>query len=218
MSGLPIKTSELIDRLATDLKPEPRNRLLCLIALGALGGAAVSGFVVGSLWGIRPDMAAALGTSPFWIKEFFVLGLTAIGFFAVLNLARPDGKAGRSAFLAFALALGLGALAMLQLASMPMDLWKRLIMGNTSAVCPWLIMLLAIPVMFGLIWAMRRMAPTRLRVAGAMAGLTAGALSALIYSVSCDESAMPFVFIWYGGAIAAMSIVGALIGPRVLRW
>jgi len=218
MSGLPVKTSDLIDRLAADLKPEPRNRLPRLIALGALGGAAVSGLVVGSLWGIRPDMAAALRTPPFWIKEFFVLGLAAVGFLAVLSLARPAGKAGRPAFLAVAIASGLGALAVLQLASAPPELWKRLVMGKTSAVCPWLIMLLAIPVMLGLTWAMRRMAPTRLRAAGAMAGLTAGALSALIYSVSCDESAMPFVFVWYGGAIAAMAIVGALMGPRLLRW
>lgn len=218
MTDLQPKTFSLIDRLVDDLKPEPRNRLLRLIALGALGGAAVSGMIVGSLWGVRSDMAIALHTPPFWIKELFVLGLTVAGFLGALSLARPDGRARWTAFFAVVFVLGLGALAVLQLMSTPAGLWKHLIMGNTSAVCPWLIMLLAIPIMFGLSWAMRKMAPTRLRVAGVIVGLTAGALSALIYSVSCDESAMPFVFIWYGGAIAAMSIVGALIGPRALRW
>jgi hypothetical protein len=29
---------------------------------------------------------------------------------------------------------------------------------------------------------------------------------------------MPFVFVWYGGAIAMLTIVGVLIGPKALRW
>lgn len=218
MSELPTKMSNLIDRLVTDLKPEPRNRLLSLIALGAFSGAIVSGVVVGSLWGVRPDMPAALHMPSFWIKEMFVLGLTVFGLLAAVNLARPDGKALMATSSAITIVLSLGVLALFQIASTPAELWKHLIMGNTSAVCPWLIMLLAIPISVGLFWAMRRLAPTRLRFAGAAAGLTAGALSALVYSVSCDESAIPFVFIWYGGAIAVMSITGALIGPRLLRW
>lgn len=218
MSELPAKTSNLIDQLVTDLKPESRSRLLRSISLGALSGAAVSGIIVGLLWGVRPDMGAALYTSLFWIKEIFVVSLAIVGFFAMLKLARPDGHARGPIFLVFAIVLGLGALAMLQLASAPTESWKRLIMGNTSAVCPWLILLLGVPIMFGLIWAMRRMAPTKLQLAGVTAGLTAGALSALIYSVSCDESAIPFIFIWYGGAITIMAIIGAFIGPRALRW
>jgi hypothetical protein len=218
MSELPTKTSDLIDQLVTDLRPESRSRLLRSISLGVLSGAVVSGIVVGSLWGVRPDMAAALHTSTFWIKEFFVLSLAIVGFFIALKMARPDGQARGFIFLAIVIVLGLGTLAVLQLASAPTELWKRLIMGNTSAVCPWLILLLAIPIMLGLIWAMRRMAPTRLQFAGVAAGLTAGALSALIYSVSCDESTIPFIFIWYGGAIAVMAMIGAFVGPRVLRW
>jgi hypothetical protein len=65
---------------------------------------------------------------------------------------------------------------------------------------------------------MRRMAPTRLTTAGAAAGLAAGGLSALVYSISCDESTMPFIFVWYGFAILAMTLLGAALGRRVMRW
>jgi hypothetical protein len=218
MSDVPNKTSALIDRLATDLKPSRSDALLRLAATGALAGTVISAIAVMSLWGARPDMPGALYTSPFWIKAAFTFALALAGFLAALKLARPDGKAGRPALLASIAVLALGVLAIVQMASTPEELWKSLVMGKTSAVCPWLIMLLAIPILLGMVWALRKMAPTRLRLAGAAAGLTAGALSAFVYSISCDEYTMPFVFVWYGGEIAAMTIVGALIGPKTLRW
>jgi hypothetical protein len=218
MSDLPAKTSVLIDQLVAGLKPAPRRALLRWAGAGTVAGTVVSAIAVLSLWGVRPDMPGALYASPFWIKVAFTFALTVAGFLAVLKLARPDGTAKRPAFFALAAVLALGALAIVQMVSTPEQLWKSLVMGKTSAVCPWLIMLLAIPILFGMIWAIRRMAPTRLRLAGAAAGLTAGALSALVYSISCDEYAMPFVFVWYGGAIAMLTIVGVLIGPKALRW
>ena len=130
------------------------------------------------------------------------------------NIA-PGGRA----TLAFAGVLcAMSAMAAAELLRAPEVDYGRLVMGATSASCPWLIALLAIPVMVAILWAMRAMAPTRLTLAGTAAGLAAGGASAFIYAISCDESAMPFVLVWYGFGIALPAAAGAVLGNRVLRW
>jgi hypothetical protein len=65
---------------------------------------------------------------------------------------------------------------------------------------------------------MRSLAPTRLTLAGAVAGLLAGAAGTFIYAFHCNESAAPFVVIWYTLGIAAVGVLGALMGRSLLRW
>ena len=67
-------------------------------------------------------------------------------------------------------------------------------------------------------WVMKGLAPTRPAWAGASAGLLAGALAALVYALHCPESGAPFIGIWYVVGIAIPAAVGALLGPRTLRW
>jgi hypothetical protein len=50
------------------------------------------------------------------------------------------------------------------------------------------------------------------------AGLFAGATGAWIYSFSCNERSLVFVAIWYTLGIMLSGLLGALAGPRVLRW
>ena len=68
------------------------------------------------------------------------------------------------------------------------------------------------------LWAMKGLAPTRLALAGAGAGLLAGALGALVYALHCPELAASFLAVWYVLGIAIPALAGALLGPRVLRW
>lgn len=214
----PNPTESLIDRLASELKPTGRSAVSKFICLGLVAGACVSALAVLWLWGVRPDMPAALSSGALWLKEGFVVALAGAGIFAMIGLARPDGTAGGPAWIAIGAACVMALLAVLELAGAPPAVWKTLMMGKTWATCPWLILALAVPVLIGSICAMRSMAPTRLRLAGAACGLASGALSALVYSVACDESAVAFVFIWYGGAIVLATLAGAWLGPRVLRW
>jgi hypothetical protein len=69
-----------------------------------------------------------------------------------------------------------------------------------------------------IVWAMRRTAPTDLRRAGAVAGLVAGCLSAAGYALHCVDDSVPFVALWYGGTTALCTLVGWMLGPRLLRW
>ncbi len=90
-----------------------------------------------------------------------------------------------------------------------------LVLGRTWAACLFSIALLSIPAFIAHLWAMKGLAPTRLRLAGAAAGFASGAL---VFTLRCPELAAPFLGIWYVMGMLIPTAVGALIGPRVLRW
>jgi hypothetical protein len=68
------------------------------------------------------------------------------------------------------------------------------------------------------LWALRGLAPTRPRAAGLAAGLLAGAIGAFAYALACHEVSVAFVALWYSLGIALSGALGALLGPRLLRW
>jgi hypothetical protein len=91
-------------------------------------------------------------------------------------------------------------------------------MGSTAEVCPWRIFVIGLPVLAGAVWALRGLAPTRLTLAGLVAGGCAGAFGAAIYGFHCHEMAAPFVVIWYTLGMGAVAALGGLAGSRWLRW
>ena len=56
------------------------------------------------------------------------------------------------------------------------------------------------------------------RAGGFAAGIFAGAIGALGYSLACPEASMAFVAVWYTLGIALTGAAGALVGPWALRW
>jgi hypothetical protein len=78
--------------------------------------------------------------------------------------------------------------------------------------------MLSVPVFVAVMLAMKGLAPTRLRLAGAAAGLASGSLGALVYTLHCPEMAAPFLSIWYLLGVLIPTGIGALLGPRLLRW
>lgn len=69
------------------------------------------------------------------------------------------------------------------------------------------------PVFLGLVWSFRRLAPTRLRLAGFAVGMLSGATSATVYALSC-MAFTAFLATWYVLGILAAGMIGALTGPR----
>lgn len=93
-----------------------------------------------------------------------------------------------------------------------------MVLGNTWRTCPINIAVLSIPAFVTVFWAMRGLAPTRLRLAGAASGLLAGSLATLIYSLHCPEMSVAFWAVWYVLGMLVPTVIGALLGPRLLRW
>jgi hypothetical protein len=80
------------------------------------------------------------------------------------------------------------------------------------------VLALSLPALVGALWALRGLAPTRPGAAGLAAGLLAGALGALGYSLACTELSPAFVAFWYSLGIGLAGALGAVLGPWVLRW
>ena len=213
-----MSTNDLIEHLVGDLQPVARNAPFRRVATGVLVGVAISAGMMLALLGGRPDFLRAILNEPSWLKAGYTLVLAACGFLAAFRLARPDGQALVPALLAGLSVAVIAGLAMLQAVAAPSFVRMQLVFGNSALVCPWLIALLALPVVAGLFWAMRGLAPTQLRAAGLAAGLAGGAAGAWVYAFHCPEDSLPFIALWYTAGIAMSGVVGLFLGPRLLRW
>ena len=211
-------TEDLIDRLAREARPVRQGAVARRLALAVAVGLAVSLAGVALSLGVRPDFGAAIASRMFWMKLAYAGAYATVGVFCVERLARPAGAAERRLRWLAAPAAGIAVAAALQLVRAPAAEARHLVMGDSAMVCPWFIAAASAPLLIALIWAVRGLAPTRLRLAGALAGLTAGGFGALIYCLHCPEVGAPFVAIWYSLGILLPSAIGALAGPRLLRW
>lgn len=68
------------------------------------------------------------------------------------------------------------------------------------------------------VWGARQFAPTRPRAAGAAVGLVTASVAATLYGLHCPERAATFVVVWYSLGILLATLVGGLLGGRLLRW
>ena len=150
------------------------------------------------------------------IKSAAVIGAGAL--WLVLRLSRPGVPIGaRWSVLAAPVAVAWTGMALV-LARVSADDRVALLMGHTWRVCPILIALLSTPTFIAMLWAVRQMAPVRPRATGAAVGLLAGATAAVAYCLHCPEMAPPFWATWYLLGMAIPAAIGALVGPRLLRW
>jgi hypothetical protein len=212
-----MKTDQLIDLLSADLAPTRRGLVLRVLLLGLAGGAALAVLAMMMMLKPRPDLQAAMAGSTFWVKIAYTAALAVLGLMIVQRQARAGADCRTLTMALGAPVVALIVLAAVQLSAPQADS-AALLMGQTWTVCPWLILGLALPVYAGLLLALRQLAPTRLALAGAAAGLAAGAVAATVYGFHCPETAAPFILVWYTLGIVLAAGLGALAGPRFLRW
>lgn len=214
-----MKTDELVVFLATGAEPVASSATARrhALALGAGGVGALLSMLV--LLGVRADLHAALHLSMFWIKLALPVGIALGALIASTRLARPGVAVGwLPTVLLTAPVLGIGLLALHALNGAVPEARLALLFGRTWTYCPLLIALLSLPVFVATFWAMHGLAPTRPALAGATAGLLAGAVATAVYALHCPEMAAPFLATWYLLGMAIPTIVGALLGARLLRW
>ncbi len=213
-----MKTAELVNLLATGEPAVQRHVAGRRYALAIGLGMVAAALLMKGLLGLRHDLGAALLLPMFWIKVGYVAGLVLASLLAVLRLSRPGSRLDWVTSALAAPILAMWALAALVLSDAGPGQRAELLLGQTWAVCPLLITLLSVPVFAGVTWAMRGLAPTRLRLAGAAAGLLSGSVGALVYCLHCPEMAAPFIGSWYLLGMLIPSVIGAVLGHRLLRW
>ncbi len=213
-----MKTDELLDLLASGEGPVARHALARRMGIALLAGGLAALLLVMSLYGVRSDLAEVARTPLFWAKVALPGSLALLALWLNQRLARP-GVPGGAAWVLLGLPLLLVWLgAVLSLAGAAPEARAELIFGRTWRTCALNITLLSIPVFIAIVRALRGLAPTRLRQAGAAGGLLAGAIATLAYCLHCPEMGIPFWGVWYLLGMLLPTLLGAALGPRLLRW
>jgi hypothetical protein len=212
-----METDQLIRTLAADNAHRARP-VGFVLALALLLAAPVSIAIFLSELGVRPDVMTAM-RNPFFDLKFAVTLALAISAIAIsLHLSRPEASLRGWAWLLLIpiglLVAGIGGEMM-----MPQrpPMMTRLI-GRNAWNCLTSIPLMALPLLAAALVGLRHGAPTRPAVAGAIAGLLSTGLAATLYASHCTDDSPLFVATWYTIAAALVTTIGALAGPRVLRF
>jgi hypothetical protein len=212
-----MRTAELVSLLAEDAAPIRARRLAPRLLAAALAGALVSAGLLVVWLGLRP-MGPAMHDPSYWMKTAYTALIAAAGLLTAAQLARPGARLGWPIWIALVAVLWLAMLAMMEAMRTPPSEMAHLWLGWTWKICALRILALAAPVFIAVLWLMGRLAPTRLALAGAAAGLLAGGVGATVYGLYCEETAAAFVVVWYSLGMALSAALGAVIGARLLRW
>lgn len=212
-----MKTNDFIDMLAAGVTPVergvPARRLGSALAVAAVGAVLLMTIA----FGVRPDLSAVMRTPIFWAKLAFPICVAAGDHGD--RTARPPrrdrrcGPAGgrrrhRGGLDRGPLCGRDGRIRRPARGRARSDV-ARVSVQHRSAVgarfrCD-----------------VRRnpgLAPTRLRTAGAAAGLAASAIATIAYCFHCPEMSPAFWGVWYLLGMALPAALGALVAPIWLRW
>lgn len=213
-----MKTDDLVAMLATGPVAAPRRAASRRLGLALLAGLPISFLILFAEYGVRRDLVQAMFWPMFWVKVLFPLCIAAAGFVAVQRLARP-GVAVRRAWVGAVLpVLGVWVLAVIAWFAVPAEERMPSLMGQSWRICALSIGLMALPVFAATLVALKGLAPTQPALAGAAAGALAGGVGAAVYALHCMELTAPFLAVWYVSGIVVPVLVGAALGPRLLRW
>jgi hypothetical protein len=214
-----MRTDELINTLVADHAAQPRPRPIGHgLVMAIIGGLAISAALFSITLGPRPDILSALSTWRFDTKWADNLVLAIAATWVALRLSRPTATP-RTAMRALMVPVFLLLAAVLyELVTVSASEWPSRAMGVNGVMCVASIIYLSAFPLTTTIYALRQGAPMSPALAGAAAGLLAGALGATVFAMHCTNDSPLFVAIWYALAIGLMSVFGLLIGRHALRW
>jgi hypothetical protein len=212
-----METEQLIRTLAADNAHRTRP-VSFVLTMALLSAAPISVAMFFAGLGVRPDVMTAMH-NPFFDMKFVVTLAMAISAIAVsLHLSRPEASLRGWGWLllipAGILVLEIGS-EMMMPQRLPM--MTRLI-GSNSRTCMTAIPLLSLPLLGAALIGLRRGAPARPAVAGAIAGILSAGLAATLYASHCTDDSPLFVATWYPIATALVATIGALAGSKMLRF
>ena len=209
-------TDQLIRTLAADSAPARPVGFGLMLAL--LAAAPVSMLMFFTELGIRPDVMTAMRNPFFDLKFAVTLALASAAIAVSLHLARPEASLRGFGWLllipAGILTASIGG-EMMMPQRLPM--MTRLV-GSNSRTCMTAIPLMSLPLLAAALIGLRRGAPARPAVAGAIAGLASAGLAATLYAAHCPDDSPLFVATWYTISTALVTAIGALAGSKLLKY
>lgn len=211
-----MRTDELIRVLVRDgARPVVPIRRSLLWALCI--GAALSAVLFSIVLHPRADIGEVILTPRFLFKLVVMLALGVAAGTLLADAARPLPRFRSRWFLLLApLLLVAGVIGELLLTDS--DTWRTNLVGRNAVHCLSLIPLFALGPAAALFVILRRGAPARPAISGAVAGLVSASIGAMLYALSCPDDSPLFVATWYSIAVAVVTLVSAFAGSRILRW
>jgi len=212
-----VKTGDLIRALAADseVHPMPLGRAL---ALALIPGVAIALGLHFAVLGLRPHLLTLLGEPRLLFKLCLTFSLVALSGPLVLRLVRPGAGVRRAALMLAIVPASLAAANLAELLAVPAAEWGQRLVGTNAIFCLKSIPFLAAAPLVAALLALRQGAPEHPALAGAAAGLFAGAIGAACYATHCPDDSPLFVAAWYSLAIGFVAAIGAAAGRRLLRW
>lgn len=211
-----MKTSELIEQLSWQAGDVKRTHLIARIAPVACGLAVTVGVFLAAFPLLEQwrELAATSG----YAMRLMVLALLAWATLqGVRRLINPAlAWQVRWPALVWPVVLLVVAAGARWWVADP-DQRVNMLLGRSWATCSLSMGLLSLPTLAGLMAMAQGRAVVRPRLTGAVLGVCAGSITALIYTLHCAEIEPAFVVLWYGLGIALPGGVGAWLGQRLLR-
>ncbi|MEP7243625.1 MAG: NrsF family protein [Gammaproteobacteria bacterium] len=211
-----MRTDELVRVLARDgARPVAPIGQAMLVAV--LVGLVLSAALFALVLHPRPDIGEAVLTPRFLFKLIVMAALAVAAGALLVDAARPLPRFQGSWALLVAPALLLAGVVV-ELFITDADTWRAHLVGHNAVHCVSLIPFFALAPAAALFFILKRGAPARPAISGAVAGLVAGGIGALFYAMSCPDDSPLFVATWYSIAIAAVTMVSSYAGSKLLRW
>ena len=210
-------TDRLIRTLAADnaYRARPVGFVLALLLMAA---APVSLLMFFAELGVRPDVMTAVHNPFFDLKFAVTLALAAAAITVALHLSRPEASLRGFVWL-FMVPAGLLVAGISGEMMMPqrLPMMTRMV-GSNSKVCMTAVPMMSLPLLAASLIGLRHGATTRPALEGAMAGLASAGLAATIYASHCTDDSPLFVAAWYTLSGALVTVIGALVGSKVLKF
>ena len=212
-----MKTEELIQRLTADVRPvrrlaSPPRRVSAWLAAGLPYLALVV-----LIMSPRDDLAAKLADARFLVEQGAAFATAVLAAVAAFSLGIPD----RSRWWAV---LPLPALG-LWLASLGQGCWRAwvelgaegLVLRPDFVCFPAIVAAGAVPGVV-MVLMLRRGAPLAPRLAVMLGALAAATLGDVGLRLFHPQDASVMILVWQIGTVALLSLLGNMVGPRLLVW
>jgi hypothetical protein len=213
-----MKTDDLIDMLTTGVEPVPRRAATRRLVWALVFGLPLAVLIMLVGYGVRRDLVQAMFWPMLWMKILFPFFIAWGGFVISQRLARPGVRVGLAWLVIAVPVLMVWGMALNAWFGAPADERMPMLMGQTWRSCIFSIALICAPLFVAGFVALKGLAPVRPGWAGAAVGAFAGGAGATVYALHCPETAAPFLAVWYVAGMLIPVALGAMLGPRLLRW
>ena len=181
-------------------------------------GLAVSLVIFFLFLGVRADFSDAMVDPHIVFKFVFAASLCGSSLPLAIYALRPEIQLARLLRWLVLPLLMLASGVVFQLLTSPSEYWLSGMVGRYPLSCLRSIPALAIGPLVVLLLMLRGGAPTEPVLSGAVAGAVSGGLAAFIYALHCPDDSALFVALWYSLAIGIVTVTGAVLGAKWLRW